>query len=162
VIAAWLLAEPRWIREDSRQTVVAVLDSSVSMSAFKAETRSLLQRHLAHWAGAAAHTAHVLSRTLLIERMAAPLFFTFDDESIACATAARSAYARRVRDRRAPDGLRGRRRSAPLTRRTLDARPIVPRRPSASRALLACRMLISVSSRRCAPIRTRSTDAIER
>ncbi|HEY2572883.1 MAG TPA: BatA domain-containing protein [Verrucomicrobiaceae bacterium] len=55
-IMAWLLAEPRWIREDSRQAVVAVLDSSVSMSAFKAETRSMLQRQLARWSGAAAHT----------------------------------------------------------------------------------------------------------
>ncbi len=55
-IIAWLLAEPRWIRQDSRQTVVVVLDSSVSMSAFKMETRSMLQDKLAHWSGAAAHT----------------------------------------------------------------------------------------------------------
>ncbi len=55
-IIAWLLAEPRWIRQDSRQTVVVVLDSSVSMSAFKKETRALLQNKLSHWPGAAAHT----------------------------------------------------------------------------------------------------------
>ncbi len=45
-VIAWLLAEPRWIRQDSRQTVVVVLDSSVSMSAFKKETRALLQGKL--------------------------------------------------------------------------------------------------------------------
>ena len=34
-LIAWLLAEPRWVRADSVQTVVVVLDSSASMSAFK-------------------------------------------------------------------------------------------------------------------------------
>jgi len=53
---AWLLAEPRWIRRESRQTVVLVLDSSASMSAFKKETRALLRHRLSRWAGTAAHT----------------------------------------------------------------------------------------------------------
>jgi hypothetical protein len=55
-IIAWLLAEPRWIRQDSRQTVVVVLDSSVSMSAFKKETRAMLEEKLRRWAAAAART----------------------------------------------------------------------------------------------------------
>lgn len=61
LIIAWLLAEPRWIRRDSRQTVVVVLDSSASMSAFKKETRAMLRDKLARWAGAAARTGwHLL------------------------------------------------------------------------------------------------------
>ncbi|CAN5745961.1 hypothetical protein BH09VER1_BH09VER1_11310 [soil metagenome] len=34
---AWVLAQPRWIDQESTQTVVAVLDSSASMSAFRHE-----------------------------------------------------------------------------------------------------------------------------
>ena len=56
LIITWLLCEPRWIREDSRQTVAVVLDSSVSMSAFKNETRPLLGKKLLRWSRAAAHT----------------------------------------------------------------------------------------------------------
>lgn len=55
-LIAWMLAEPRWIREDSRQTVVVVLDSSVSMSAFKKETQALLEKKLRTWSHSAAHT----------------------------------------------------------------------------------------------------------
>ena len=56
LIIAWLLSDPRWIRRDSRQTVAVVLDSSVSMSAFKKQTRELLAQKLARWSGTAAHT----------------------------------------------------------------------------------------------------------
>ena len=56
LLLAWLLAEPRWIREDSRQTVVVVLDSSVSMSAFKEPLREALARKLRTWSRAAAKT----------------------------------------------------------------------------------------------------------
>ena len=56
LIIAWLLCEPRWIRENSRQTVAVVLDSSVSMSAFKKETRVLLEKSLSKWSRSAAHT----------------------------------------------------------------------------------------------------------
>jgi hypothetical protein len=56
VLLAWMLSEPRWIREDSRQTIVVVLDSSVSMSAFKEETRALVAKKLAEWSRTAAHT----------------------------------------------------------------------------------------------------------
>ncbi len=70
LIIAWLLAEPRWIRQDSRQTVVVVLDSSVSMSAFKKETRQLLRDKLARWAGASAHTDwHLLESGLRRPRL---------------------------------------------------------------------------------------------
>ncbi len=56
LIIAWLLSDPRWIRRDSRQTVAVVLDSSVSMSAFKKETRALLEEKLSRWSGTAART----------------------------------------------------------------------------------------------------------
>lgn len=56
LLLAWMLAEPRWIREDSRQTVVVVLDSSVSMNAFLPETKKLLEKKLAAWSRSAAHT----------------------------------------------------------------------------------------------------------
>lgn len=56
LLLAWLLAEPRWLRQDSEQTVVVVLDSSVSMSAFKTETRMLLAKKLQAWTRSAAKT----------------------------------------------------------------------------------------------------------
>lgn len=56
LLLAWMLAEPRWIREDSRQTVVVVLDSSASMSAFTKETKALLEDKLSSWSRSAAHT----------------------------------------------------------------------------------------------------------
>lgn len=56
LLMAWLLAEPRWLRQDSEQTVVVVLDSSVSMSAFKIETRILLEQKLQAWTHSAAKT----------------------------------------------------------------------------------------------------------
>jgi hypothetical protein len=56
LLLAWLLAEPRWIKEDSRQTVVVVLDSSASMSAYFKPTEKLLSEKLKGWSRSAAHT----------------------------------------------------------------------------------------------------------
>lgn len=56
LLVTWMLAEPRWIRQDSRQTVVVVMDSSVSMCAFREETRRQLEQSLRDWSRAAAHT----------------------------------------------------------------------------------------------------------
>lgn len=56
LLITWLLAEPRWLKQDSEQTVVVVLDSSVSMSAFKKETRTLLEKKLQAWTKSAART----------------------------------------------------------------------------------------------------------
>ena len=50
LLITWMLSEPRWIRQDASQTLVVVLDSSVSMSAFKKETRALLDAQLSRWA----------------------------------------------------------------------------------------------------------------
>ncbi len=56
LLITWMLVEPRWIRADSRQTVAVVLDSSVSMSAFREQTRELLETRLRQWSRTAAHT----------------------------------------------------------------------------------------------------------
>ncbi|TLD68706.1 hypothetical protein FEM03_21225 [Phragmitibacter flavus] len=61
LMLTWVLCEPRWMKEDSRQTVVVVLDSSVSMSAFKESTRRMLEEGLKDWAKGAVRTDwHVL------------------------------------------------------------------------------------------------------
>ena len=56
LLITWILAEPRWIREDSRQIIAVVLDSSVSMSAFKDKTRIALAEKLRSWSHGAAQT----------------------------------------------------------------------------------------------------------
>ena len=55
-VLAWLLADPRWIARESRQTVAVVLDSSASMQAARQETLDLLARRLAAWDAVAART----------------------------------------------------------------------------------------------------------
>ena len=62
-LIAWLLAEPRWVRADSVQTVVVVLDSSASMSAFANETKVALSRTLGRWAQNAVKTQWHLLET---------------------------------------------------------------------------------------------------
>lgn len=52
----WLLVEPRFIRVDSRQTVVVVLDSSASMAAFREPTLDALERVLPRLGAVAGHT----------------------------------------------------------------------------------------------------------
>jgi hypothetical protein len=56
LVLTWLLCEPRWIRQDARQTIVVVLDSSASMAAFKEETRHMLAEKLHPWTRGASHT----------------------------------------------------------------------------------------------------------
>lgn len=53
---AWMLAGPRWMKKDLTQTVVVILDSSASMSAFRDETRLALNRTLGRWSQNAAKT----------------------------------------------------------------------------------------------------------
>lgn len=85
LLLAWLLAEPRWIREDSRQTVVVVVDSSVSMSVFKESTRERLASRLRAWAKSASQTEwHLLETdtrrpTLYAGKELAGVLRAFDD-----------------------------------------------------------------------------------
>jgi hypothetical protein len=54
--ATWLLAEPRWIRADARQTVSVVLDGSASMAAGLDETKRALSAALGRVERGAART----------------------------------------------------------------------------------------------------------
>lgn len=56
VALTWLLADPRWIRSDSRQTVAVVLDSSASMQACRERTLEAVAARLRSWETAAAGT----------------------------------------------------------------------------------------------------------
>lgn len=60
---SWLLSDPRWVRSDSRQTVVVVLDSSASMDAFREATLDLLATRLTSWNAVAARTDWYLLET---------------------------------------------------------------------------------------------------
>lgn len=53
---AWLLADPRWVHAQARQTVVVVLDSSASMQAFRRETLDAVATRLRGWQAAADRT----------------------------------------------------------------------------------------------------------
>jgi len=46
LMAAWLLAEPRWILAESAQTVVIVLDSSAAMEAFRAPALAAAEKEI--------------------------------------------------------------------------------------------------------------------
>jgi hypothetical protein len=59
----WLLTEPRWPRAESAQTVVIVLDSSVSMSAFREAAIKATTRELAAAEGLAARTTWLIMTT---------------------------------------------------------------------------------------------------
>ncbi|XHR26687.1 MAG: BatA domain-containing protein [Chthoniobacteraceae bacterium] len=63
LLLAWLIAEPRWIRKDSTQTVLVLLDSSVSMRAFEAPLHEILPARLRTLARSAAHTEWLLLET---------------------------------------------------------------------------------------------------
>lgn len=53
---AWLLADPRWVHAEPRQTVAVVLDSSASMQAFREDTLAALAARLRAWEAAADRT----------------------------------------------------------------------------------------------------------
>jgi len=55
-LIAWLLAGPRWLRPDASQTVVILLDSSVSMRAFREKLAASLPERLATLERATAST----------------------------------------------------------------------------------------------------------
>jgi aerotolerance regulator-like protein len=60
LLLAWLLAQPRWLRKDSTQRVIAVLDSSVSMTAFREPMLRALRDRLTTLSRAAAHNEWML------------------------------------------------------------------------------------------------------
>lgn len=60
---AWLLAQPRWIDLSSTQTVVTVMDSSASLSAFRKEVMDSVSRELHRLEAAAARTQWIVLRS---------------------------------------------------------------------------------------------------
>ena len=56
LLVTWLLVQPRWLRRDSIQRVVIVLDSSVSMTAFRDQLHRRVDEHTSRLARAAART----------------------------------------------------------------------------------------------------------
>jgi hypothetical protein len=56
LITTWLLVDPRWVRPDAAQHVMMVLDSTVSMTAFRNELMQALDEDTANLDHAAAHT----------------------------------------------------------------------------------------------------------
>lgn len=63
IALAWLLAQPRWIDARSAQTVVAILDCSASMNAFRNETLQAAASELGRMESAAAHTHWIILRS---------------------------------------------------------------------------------------------------
>ena len=63
VALAWLAAQPRWIDSTSVQTVVAVFDSSASMSAFREKTLQVAASELRRMKSAAARTQWIFLRS---------------------------------------------------------------------------------------------------
>src|SRR3954470_10794669 len=63
LVATWLLTEPRWVRPESAQTVVIVLDASASMEAFRAEALAAAEREMNLSDGLATHTTWVVMTT---------------------------------------------------------------------------------------------------
>lgn len=60
VLLAWLLSGPRWIRNDSTQSIVVVLDSSIAMRAFQPQLEKTLPARLRQVSKAAARTDWVV------------------------------------------------------------------------------------------------------
>ncbi len=56
LLVTWLLVQPRWLRPETRQTLVLVLDSSLSMDAFRSELDATLATALPPLAATAATT----------------------------------------------------------------------------------------------------------
>ena len=63
LLASWLLAEPRWVRAESAQTVVLVMDSSASMAAFRSAALTAAEGELAAADGLAARTTWIVLPT---------------------------------------------------------------------------------------------------
>lgn len=60
LLATWVLAQPRWVRGESAQTVVLVLDAASSMEAFREEAVRAAEGKIASAAGRAARTEWVV------------------------------------------------------------------------------------------------------
>jgi hypothetical protein len=65
LLLTWLLVGPRWLRPDSTQTIVIVLDATASMSAFREEAEGALRERIPAWENTAIGTEWVLRETAI-------------------------------------------------------------------------------------------------
>lgn len=63
LLASWVLAEPRWVRAESAQTVAIVLDASASMEAFRTPAIAAVEREMTLARGLAARTTWLVMTT---------------------------------------------------------------------------------------------------
>jgi len=77
LLLAWLLSEPRWVVAGTRQRVAFVIDSVISMEAFRTDVQKGLARDTATLARGAAHTEWLLMESDL----ARPPLYQGDDRS---------------------------------------------------------------------------------
>jgi hypothetical protein len=101
LLLTWILIEPRWLRSNSFQSVAVVLDSSVSMEAFRPELAAALSKRLAEVGRAARHTQW----TLLESDSARPTLYSGEDLAALLAAAAR--WSPRLGDHDPTAALRG-------------------------------------------------------
>lgn len=85
LLLAWVLGEPRWVRPDSAQTIVFVLDSAASMQPFRAPALAAVERTMEEAKRGAARTQWLL----LASDPRSPILYRGGDD-----TAARSALSR--------------------------------------------------------------------
>jgi hypothetical protein len=84
LLAIWVLAAPHWVRSESAQTVVAVLDSSAQMAAFQAEAVRAVADKFSAAAVRAAHTEWIV----MTSDPRQPALYRGPDLALATATAA--------------------------------------------------------------------------
>ncbi len=96
LLAAWLLVDPRWVRPDAAQHVMLVLDSTVSMDAFRDDLLKALDEDTARLASAAAHTEWQVVETDLTR---ATIYSGPDRQGPSCRGARMAAAPRRTRSR---------------------------------------------------------------
>jgi len=67
-LLAWLLADPRWLREDSVQRTAIVLDSSASMNVFKENSIEKLKEQLEKFSSSASRNEYVALESDISDR----------------------------------------------------------------------------------------------
>lgn len=68
LLLAWVLAEPRWVRAGTRQTVAVVLDASASLRPFRARAVAALRPVLESWSRLADRTQWIVRESDLRRR----------------------------------------------------------------------------------------------
>jgi hypothetical protein len=63
LVATWVLVAPRWVRAESAQTIVLVLDASASMEAFRAEAIAAAEKEMSAADGLASRTTWLVMTT---------------------------------------------------------------------------------------------------